>query len=100
MDLTSYHYQTQIVWGKRRRGELKAEGLPGLAVSTPPEFQGEAGFWTPEHLFVASAEACLMATFIGIAEKSRLAVAGYRSSARGQLKLVDEIGRASCRERV
>ncbi|MBI3693898.1 MAG: OsmC family protein [Acidobacteria bacterium] len=88
MDGKCYFYETQIEWGKRRRGQLQAQGLPGLTVSTPPEFNGEAGFWTPEHLFVAAAEACLMATFIGIAEKARLAVAGYRSSARGKLELV------------
>ena len=89
MDAKCYFYQTQIEWGKRRRGQLQGPGLPALAVSTPPEFNGEVGFWTPEHLFVAAAEACLMATFIGIAEKSRLAVAGYRSSARGKLEFVD-----------
>ena len=46
MDAKSYLYQTQIEWGKRRRGQLQAEGLPALAlaVSTPPEFNGEAGF--------------------------------------------------------
>ena len=89
MDGKSYFYRTQIEWGKRRRGQVQVPGLPALAVSTPPEFNGEAGFWTPEHLFVASAEACLMATFVGIAEKSRLAVAGYRSSARGKLEFID-----------
>ena len=89
MDAKCYFYQTQIEWGKIRRGQLQGPGLPGLTVSTPPEFNGEAGFWTPEHLFVAAAEACLMATFIGIAEKSRLGVAGYRSSARGKLEFVD-----------
>jgi len=85
-------YQTQIAWAGKRRGTLQADGLPDLTVSTPPEFKGEAGFWTPEHLYVAAAEACLMATFIGIAENSRLKVAGYRSSARGSLENVAGVG--------
>src|SRR5581483_8695907 len=50
--------------GGRRLGQVHANGLPAVTFSTPPEFKGEAGFWTPEHLFVASAEACLMATFL------------------------------------
>ncbi len=82
-------YETQIEWVKGRNGKLQAPGLPVLEVSTPPEFKGDAGFWTPEHLFVAAAEICLMATFLGIAENSRLAVAGYRSIARGKLEWMD-----------
>src|SRR5262249_44477073 len=84
-----YLYDTQIRWEMRRRGVLKPSGLPALVISTPPAFKGEAGFWTPEHLFVAAAESCLMATFLGIAENSRLPVASYRSSAQGKLEVVD-----------
>lgn len=88
----TYFYDTQIQWAGKRRGELQAEGMPDLAVSTPPEFKGEAGFWTPEHLFVAAAEACLMATFIGISENSHLPVSGYRSAAKGRLEPFDGLG--------
>jgi len=85
MSSPTYFYDTQVHWNGQRRGSLRASGLPELAMSTPPEFKGEPGLWTPEHLFVAAAEFCLMATFIGISEISKLAVAGYRSKARGRL---------------
>lgn len=88
----AYLYDTQIQWKARRRGELRAAGRPALMMSTPPEFKGEAGFWTPEHLFVAAAEACLMATFLGIAETSKLSVASYQSSAEGKIEFVDGSG--------
>ena len=83
-----HSYETHLEWVKGRKGQLEAAGLPILEVSTPPEFKGDAGFWTPEHLFVA-AEICLMATFLGIAENSRLAVSGYSSTARGKLEWFD-----------
>ena len=92
MSQQTYLYDTQIQWGGKRRGSLRAEGMPDLTVSTPPEFKGEAGFWTPEHLFVAAAEACLMATFIGIAENSNLPVSSYRSTAKGILEPFDGRG--------
>jgi organic hydroperoxide reductase OsmC/OhrA len=66
--------------------------LPNLAISTPPEFKGKPGFWTPEHLFVAAAEICLMATFIGIAENSKLGVVAYRSAAQGRLEKPENQG--------
>ncbi|HYM10703.1 MAG TPA: OsmC family protein [Bryobacterales bacterium] len=92
MSENSYFYATQIQWAGKRRGDLHAAGLPPLTVSTPPEFKGEAGFWTPEHLFVAAAESCLMATFLGIAENSGLSVVSYRSSACGNLEKLAGIG--------
>lgn len=92
MSQQTYFYDTHIQWDGKRRGNLQAAGLPDLAVSTPPEFKGETGFWTPEQLFVAAAEACLMATFIGISENSHLPVCGYRSTAKGQLEPVDGSG--------
>ena len=92
MSQQTYLYDTRIQWAGKRRGNLQAEGLPDLTVSTPPEFKGEAGFWTPEHLYVAAAEACLMATFLGISENSHLPVSDYRSTAKGQLEPFDGLG--------
>lgn len=87
-----YFYDTTVHWKGQRRASLRAAGLPELNVSTPPEFKGEAGLWTPEHLFVAAAEICLMATFIGISELSKLEIAAYQSEARGRLEKVEGNG--------
>jgi organic hydroperoxide reductase OsmC/OhrA len=92
MTAETHFYDTNIQWTAGRRGQLRASGLPSLSVSTPPEFKGEPGFWTPEHLFVAAAETCLMATFLGIAENSKLSVASYRSSATGKLERMEGAG--------
>jgi organic hydroperoxide reductase OsmC/OhrA len=92
MNTPTYIYNTGVRWNGQRRGTLSSFGLPDLAISTPPEFKGEAGVWTPEHLFVAAAEICLMATFIGIAEISKLEVASYRSEAEGRLEKGDGPG--------
>lgn len=47
------------------------ESQPSIAFSAPPEFQGEAGRWTPEHLFLASVAGCFVSTFSGIAQFSK-----------------------------
>lgn len=86
MNTPVYIYNTSVQWKGQRRGTLHSFGLPDLAISTPPEFKGEVGVWTPEHLFVAAAEICLMATFIGISELLKLPVFSYRSEARGRLE--------------
>ena len=92
MSTATYSYETRLAWEGQRRGRLRAEGIPEITVTTPPEFRGEAGFWTPEHLFVAAAESCLRATFLAIAENSRLPVVAYRSEAEGRIERADGAG--------
>jgi organic hydroperoxide reductase OsmC/OhrA len=81
----SFTYRTSVAGVEGRSASLQAEGKPALRVSSPPEFGGGAGLWTPEDLFVASIEVCLMLTFVGIAEKRGLKFASYASKAEGLL---------------
>lgn len=67
------------------------EGLPAMEVSSPPEFGGPKGTWSPEHLFVASVSACLMTTFQTIAANSKLETIDYADSPEGHM-VRDESG--------
>ena len=87
-----HFYDTSIEWQGTRRGSASSPGLPNLPFSTPPEFNGEPGFWTPEHFFVLATETCLMATFVAIAELSKVPVQVYSSSAKGKLEWIDGQG--------
>lgn len=82
----SFRYRTSIEHLEGRSAELHAEGKPTLRVSSPPEFGGTANVWTPEDLFVAAVEVCLMLTFAGIAAKRGLTFAEYESHAEGILE--------------
>ena len=63
-----------------------------ITVATPPEFPGGVpNTWTPEHLFVASVNVCLMTTFLAIAENSKLEFVDYSSDAEGKLEKVDGV---------
>jgi len=73
----SHIYHTNVQWSTQRKGKLSNKGMPTIEIATPPEFPGgHPDIWSPEHLFVASAEICLMTTFLSIAEKSKLLVVG------------------------
>lgn len=84
-----YLYQTTVKWTDHRKGTMSCEGKPNVEVATPPEFKGHEGIWSPEDLFVASANICLMTTFLSVAERAGLAFISYESEAEGKLELVD-----------
>jgi peroxiredoxin-like protein len=86
-----HFYDVSVRWDAERKGIMTSEALPTkIEVATPPEFpKGMQGIWSPEHLFVAAINSCLMTTFLAIAENSNLKYKSFQSKAVGKLELVD-----------
>lgn len=86
-----HYYNTSIEWKKDRIGEITSSVLPQkIQVATPPEFpNGIAGIWSPEHLFVAASNTCLMTTFLAIAQNSKLMFHSFKSFAEGKLETIE-----------
>ena len=85
----SYTYHTTVKWTEQRKGVISCAGKPDIQVATPPEFKGHEGIWSPEDLFVASANICLMTTFLAVAERAGLSFTSFESQAEGRLELVE-----------
>ena len=84
-----YTYRTAVKWTGQKMGVASSPGKPDVQVATPPEFKGHEGIWSPEDLFVASVNVCLMTTFLSVAERAGLPLAGYECEAEGRLEMVD-----------
>ncbi|OQW32697.1 MAG: osmotically inducible protein OsmC [Nitrospira sp. SG-bin1] len=84
-----YLYQTAVKRTEQRKGIISCAGKPDVQVATPPEFKGHEDMWSPEDLFVASANVCLMTMFLAMAERAGLAFSAYESTAEGRLELVE-----------
>ncbi|WP_207492941.1 OsmC family protein [Aridibaculum aurantiacum] len=86
-----HYYDVSVTWQGDRKGTMHSDCLPDtIEVATPPEFpKGIEGIWSPEHLFVAAINSCLMTTFLAIAENMKLSYASFQSKAVGKLEMVD-----------
>lgn len=85
----SYRYTTSVQWTGEKKGIMDIAGKPSLEVATPPEFKGHEGIWSPEDLYVAAVNSCIMTTFLAFAGRADLAFEGYESEAEGLLEFVD-----------
>lgn len=85
----SFRYRNDLVWKSGRRGAVTSLGKPELEVGSPPEFKGEPGAWSPEDMYVGALNACLMLTFLALADRKGLGLATYASSAEGLLEHSD-----------
>lgn len=86
----SFTYKTSTTWTEGRSGTIGSEGKPTMKISSPPEFKGERGVWTPEDLFVGSVEVCHMTTFLSFAAQKKMTIVSYKSRANGVLEYIDE----------
>jgi organic hydroperoxide reductase OsmC/OhrA len=84
-----HEYDTTVEWTRERYGTLAASGRPPVAIGAPPEFGGSDDVWSPEHLCVAAVNACVMLTFVAIAQNSKVPFKAYTASATGTLEKVD-----------
>lgn len=84
-------YEVDLEWNFERKGTLSSPVLPlKIEVATPPDFpKGMKNIWTPEHLFVASVNSCLMATFLAIAENSAIEFISFESNATGTVGKIE-----------
>jgi peroxiredoxin-like protein len=83
---TAYQYQVSAKWMGGRGGVLRSEATAApVDFSAPPEFKGEGGRWTPEHLLAAAVASCFVATFCGMAEASRFGYEALDVAVRGTL---------------
>lgn len=85
-----HRYEATLVWEGGSRGALSSGQKPILVGGPPPEFDGEPGWWSPEHLLLSSANLCLMTTYMVLARKSGVEIGGYRSVAEGVLEKTKE----------
>jgi peroxiredoxin-like protein len=84
-------YPVSVRWTGGKQGIASApDGLPDLAIGSPPQFGGPGGLWTPEHVFVGAAVACWMTTFLAVAELSKLEHGEVSASGEGFLEKGDD----------
>lgn len=87
----THYYEVSVDWKNDRIGILSSPVLADqVTVATPPEFtKGVPDIWSPEHLFVAAINSCLMTTFLAIAENFKFDFEDFQSKATGKLEIVD-----------
>ena len=85
----SFRFKNSLIWKAGLRGRTFAPGKPEMEIGSPPEFKGEPGVWSPEELLVGALNACLMLTFLSLAQSKGVQFAAYESAAEGLLENVD-----------
>jgi organic hydroperoxide reductase OsmC/OhrA len=80
-----HDYEVSLEWDPPSAGRLSAGSRPTIVTGPPPQFGGEAEWWSPEHLLLSAVSSCLMTTFQAFAAKHALELQRYSSMVKGML---------------
>lgn len=84
----AHYYEVNLLWDTATQGILSSPTVASkIEVVTPPEFEnGTKEKWTPEHLFVAAVNSCLMSTFLMVASNSKFKFVSFECNAIGKIE--------------
>jgi organic hydroperoxide reductase OsmC/OhrA len=81
-------FESRVIWSEGRKGLLRISDGPEIDISTPPQFGGDKGYWSPEEMFLASINSCTMTTFLYFVDRFRASFISYESDVMGEVDLV------------
>ena len=84
-----HRYDVHLTGGPSGYAQLSAVGLPEIRLAPPPEYDGPGDAWSPEHLLLASVEACFLLTLRAIARASKIDFIGLNVHASGTVDRQD-----------
>jgi organic hydroperoxide reductase OsmC/OhrA len=82
----TFTYHADLLWQGGRLARAAAGDRPPVIVGPPRDFPGgDAGHWSPEHLFLASLQSCTMLSFLAHCSHNDVEVTAYGSEADGEI---------------
>jgi len=81
-----HYFDVTSRWSPQDGAKMRSGGGAESSFDAPAVFGGEAGHWTPEDLFVAAVDTCLLLTLMFYTEKAGIEMTGYESASRGTLE--------------
>lgn len=88
-----HHYHAQAKGGASGSVLVTTQDAPALETHAPPEFDGPAGYWSPETLLIASVADCYILSFRAVARASKLEWTSLDVDVEGVLERVEGVTR-------
>ncbi len=88
-----HQYDVTLVGGPSGYARITSSDLPVLPVAAPADFGGPGDAWSPEHMLLASVQACFLLTMREIAKLSQVTFTSLESSISGTVDRQDGVMR-------
>jgi organic hydroperoxide reductase OsmC/OhrA len=93
MEDLRYNFEINAVWSDDKTVKISSPDLTQVIETTipPPFTNGIAGYWSAEHLFLASLASCFAHTFQNIAQLSELPFDSFTCNISGDAEKIEHV---------
>jgi len=88
-----HQYDVHLTGEPSGYAQLSTAGVPELRTAPPADYDGPGDAWSPEHLLLASVQACFLFTLRAIARQSKLEFTTLELDASGTVSRQDGVTR-------
>ena len=88
-----HHYDVHLTGGPSGYAQLFTAGIPEFRTAPPANYDGPGDAWSPEHLLLASVQACFLFTLRAIARLSKVEFLALELDATGTVDRQDGVTR-------
>ncbi len=81
-----HSFITATEWQGGENLVTRTEGGLSIDISSPTQFGGEAGRWTPEDMLVGGVESCILLTSMYFVTKNKIGLKSWTSRATGSME--------------
>ena len=86
-----HRYEVNLTGGPTGYAELSTAGVPGLHTAPPADYDGPGDAWSPEHLLLASVQACFLFTLRAVARIAGVEFTRLELAATGTVDRKDSV---------
>jgi organic hydroperoxide reductase OsmC/OhrA len=93
MEDLKYSFEINAVWSDDKTVQISSPAFTEPITTTipPPFTNGIDGYWSAEHLFLASLASCFVQTFQNIAQLSELPFESFTCNISGDVEKIDHV---------
>jgi organic hydroperoxide reductase OsmC/OhrA len=98
MENLRYNFEINAVWSDDKTVKVSSPAFSDYVMTTipPPFTNGISGYWSAEHLFLASLASCFAHTFQNIAQLSELPFESFSCNISGDAEKIDKVFAFHC----
>lgn len=85
----AHQYKNKLSWIEGKKGKIEINDKPSIEVAVGEEFGGLTDTLSPEDLFLASINGCLMSSFLYFKDRKKINIKSYQSEASATLIKID-----------
>jgi organic hydroperoxide reductase OsmC/OhrA len=88
----THEFNASVTWTGGHEGDVILEGKPLLSITSPTQWEGKPGIYSPQDLFISAIAGCYITTFATLMDRMQQPVKAHQAIGRAVLQRHPEGG--------